>query len=63
MSNKIELTKEDYLKAEIIALRKENERLKTEVKYESGPPCKSGSCGNKSQMPTGFCYDCHDDYY
>ena len=70
MTDNITLSKEDYLKAEIIALRKENKRLKRKLENDGHDErvqlCKTskyGNCSNKSQMPSGFCYDCHDDYY
>lgn len=55
----LKFTKEDYLKAEIIRLRKENEKLKREKIESKKPMC---SCGHGRVLMKGMCDDCCSDY-
>jgi len=55
----IKLTQEDYYKAEIIRLRKENESLKKEVQHSKQPMC---SCGRYRVYAQNMCSDCLSDY-
>lgn len=58
MSN-IKLTQEDYYKAEIIQLRKENEALKKKIERNKQPMCR---CGHDRVYAQNMCSDCLSDY-